>query len=211
MEPSQALPTKDKILHIAIDLFARQGYKDISVREIAKAAGIRASSLYKHYQSKEDILESIFALFRKMIGQTFFSQEELEMRIHAATPEQYLNEAFQLFKQVMWAEETIRIAKIITLEQRRNQSVRQFFMQELIEKPNSLMQYVFERMMQAGTIRPNDACVLAEEYNAYIICLYFEQNFLNDSICLDEIEMRMQRHNRFFARYVLNGVEETMQ
>ena len=49
------LSTKERIRTEALHLFAQYGYDAISVAQIAKAVGIQAPSLYKHYASKEDI------------------------------------------------------------------------------------------------------------------------------------------------------------
>lgn len=203
MNQSRDLSTKEKILHASIDLFAGSGYKEVTVRDIARVVGIKASSLYKHYENKEAILESIFDLFKKMIEQTEFSQEELKGYIQTVSPEKYLNDSFALFKQVMWAPLTIKIAKIITREQQHSHSIRQFFIQEIIQKPVQSLQYVFNLMQENGSLDVKDTRVLAEEYSSYIIYLYFEQNFLNESINLDEIERKMNQHNNFYAQYIL--------
>ncbi len=50
-------PRKKEILERAASLFLERGYKATSVRDIAAAVGIEASSLYSHIQSKESILE----------------------------------------------------------------------------------------------------------------------------------------------------------
>ena len=45
-----------EILDVARDLFARHGYAATSMRDIAEADGIKASSLYSHFRSKAEIL-----------------------------------------------------------------------------------------------------------------------------------------------------------
>ena len=44
-----------------VELFSRKGFHGTSVRELARKAGIKESSLYNHYQGKEAILEAILA------------------------------------------------------------------------------------------------------------------------------------------------------
>ena len=44
--------TKQRILSEALKLFASKGYEAVSVAQIAGAVGIKAPSLYKHYDSK---------------------------------------------------------------------------------------------------------------------------------------------------------------
>lgn len=49
----------DAIVAAAAGLFARQGYRGTSMRDIGKAIGIHAGSLYVHIASKEDLLHQI--------------------------------------------------------------------------------------------------------------------------------------------------------
>ena len=44
--------TKQKIIEKALELFSVHGYDAVSVGDIAKAVGIKAPSLYNHFQSK---------------------------------------------------------------------------------------------------------------------------------------------------------------
>ncbi len=50
---------KDRIRQAAINRFYQKGYFAASMSEIATATGIRKSSIYHHYTSKEDILADI--------------------------------------------------------------------------------------------------------------------------------------------------------
>ena len=52
--------TKEKIFDVALDLFSKKGYDSVSLREIAEEVGIKKSSIYSHYASKEAILIDIF-------------------------------------------------------------------------------------------------------------------------------------------------------
>ena len=45
-----------KYEQIAWDLFAQQGFKEVTVDEIAEAAGISARTLFRYFPSKEDFL-----------------------------------------------------------------------------------------------------------------------------------------------------------
>ena len=53
------VPRKQEILEQAARLFLEKGYNATSVRDIAAAVGIEASSLYSHIKSKESILEAL--------------------------------------------------------------------------------------------------------------------------------------------------------
>ena len=51
-----AVNRRDEILDVARELFAGHGYAATSMRDIAHADGIKASSLYSHFRSKAEIL-----------------------------------------------------------------------------------------------------------------------------------------------------------
>ena len=51
--------TKQRILEAALDLFSDRGYETVSVEQLAARVGIKAPSLYKHFPSKQSILDSL--------------------------------------------------------------------------------------------------------------------------------------------------------
>jgi AcrR family transcriptional regulator len=53
-------PTRERILDAAVELFGRKGYTATSVGEIEAAAGLvpRSGALYKHFESKRDLLDA---------------------------------------------------------------------------------------------------------------------------------------------------------
>ncbi len=52
---------KQRILDEAAVLFQRQGYAETSLRDIAAAAGMKAGSLYYHFESKDDLFTAVLA------------------------------------------------------------------------------------------------------------------------------------------------------
>lgn len=49
--------TKQRILEESARLFLSQGFNETSIRQIGAAAGVTSGALYKHFASKEEILE----------------------------------------------------------------------------------------------------------------------------------------------------------
>ena len=54
------LPTKDRILAAAEEVFATRGFEGASTREIASRAGVNISSLHYHWESKERLYYAVF-------------------------------------------------------------------------------------------------------------------------------------------------------
>ena len=50
---------KEEIVRVAAKLFKEKGYSAVTMRDLARAMGIKAASLYNHINSKQDILNAI--------------------------------------------------------------------------------------------------------------------------------------------------------
>lgn len=61
---NRGLDTRDRVLLVALTLFAERGYRGTSLRDIAKRIGIKAPSLLHHFPSKQQlylaVLDRIF-------------------------------------------------------------------------------------------------------------------------------------------------------
>ena len=76
---------RDAILDSAFALFSEQGYAQTTQAQVARRAGVAASSLYVYFDSKLDLL---FAVYRPWLMQRF---DELETRMTAiAAPRERL-------------------------------------------------------------------------------------------------------------------------
>ncbi|ACU69262.1 transcriptional regulator, TetR family [Catenulispora acidiphila DSM 44928] len=51
--------TKERIQHVALELFVLHGYEKTSLREISDRLGITKAALYYHYASKQELLKSV--------------------------------------------------------------------------------------------------------------------------------------------------------
>jgi AcrR family transcriptional regulator len=59
------------ILLAAADVFARRGYAAATLAELAEAAGFAAPSLYRYFESKEEIVRCLVDLLLGELGATF--------------------------------------------------------------------------------------------------------------------------------------------
>jgi AcrR family transcriptional regulator len=72
---------RDQILETAADLFASKGFHGVSVGEIGRACGISGPALYKHFDSKDDVLAAM------LVGISERLLDEGRARVeHARTP-----------------------------------------------------------------------------------------------------------------------------
>ncbi|RMF64032.1 MAG: TetR/AcrR family transcriptional regulator [Calditrichaeota bacterium] len=57
---ARPLTKKHEVMDAALTLFMRKGIKATTTRDIALRAGISEGTIYRHFESKEDLAESIF-------------------------------------------------------------------------------------------------------------------------------------------------------
>jgi AcrR family transcriptional regulator len=78
-------PRRDRLLRVAEALFARRGYAGVGLREIARGAGIRASSLFKHFPGKRELynqaLQGLFVDMLRMIREASRGEGSYEERL----------------------------------------------------------------------------------------------------------------------------------
>ena len=61
--------TRQRILDVASQLFAEQGYDATSLREIADRMGFTKAALYYHFQSKDEMLKALIDPAFEIIGE----------------------------------------------------------------------------------------------------------------------------------------------
>jgi AcrR family transcriptional regulator len=85
------MDTKSHIFNTALRLFAANGYENVTVRKIADTVGIKAASIYNHYNSKEQILEACYTFYLTYRHISRLSKEQYEPIIRNGTVEEVLN------------------------------------------------------------------------------------------------------------------------
>jgi AcrR family transcriptional regulator len=67
------LHTREKTLQEALRLFSEKGYEAVSVRDIARAVGVKESSLFNHFRNKQLFSTSILAEYSIGVRSSFGS------------------------------------------------------------------------------------------------------------------------------------------
>lgn len=89
--------TKWNLFTIAVDSFAEKGYNNVPMRDIAKIAGIKAASVYYHFKSKEELLETIYKYYDYYYSYFMPPLESLLMLVGKEPPKKILEGALFRF------------------------------------------------------------------------------------------------------------------
>ncbi|MCK8487054.1 TetR/AcrR family transcriptional regulator [Paenibacillus sp. MBLB2552] len=197
--------TKRRILEVAIELFSRNGYSGVSVREITKHVGIKESALYNHFKTKDEILQSIYQLFTNASeGNSLPTPEQLESILQHMDLDDFLRQGFEQFKGTIENPLLTQIWRILNIEQYRDQRAREVILTYIYKGTIDFLESAFQLLQQQKKIK--DAYsprMLAVEYQYPIFAMMTEYLLLKfDNKETDELQQRVEGHIQYFSDYV---------
>jgi len=193
--------TKERILETALELFAQNGYLGTSMNDIARQLGFTKAALYKHYTSKQEILDRIVERMNKMDYERAESYEMPETQPDGFA-EAYLNTPVQKIRAYStaqfdhWTKETFssNFRKMLTLEQYRDQKLAQLHHDYLAGGPLEYMAAIFRKLTDSD----ETAMQLALEFYGPMFLLYSVYDGADKK---ERIAPMLREHiDRFIAR-----------
>ena len=203
MKRSRGEKTKNRILEEAIELFAKKGYKGVSIRELARSVGIKESSIYNHYGSKDEILTAILDLFTSKMEGTVLTEDEIEEKITAYSPEEFWWVGTSKFMDATESARMEKISLIVFQEMFRDVRARDIALKELFSRQQELIELIFTKMKERGIIGQMDTEALANAYSYPMLALRFEYNLLKFwGMDTGPVGRKMAQHIRFIVGIV---------
>ena len=193
--------TKERIIDVALELFAQSGYLGTSMSDIAKQLGITKGALYKHYTGKQEILDSIVERMNKM---DYERAEEYEMpetepdgfaETYMSTPIQNIR-AYAMAQFDHWTKEhfSSNFRKMLTQEQYRDPKLAQLYHDYLATGPTEYMAAIFRKLTDSD----DAAMQLALEFYGPMFLLYSVYDGASDK---DSIAPMLSAHiDRFISK-----------
>lgn len=198
--------TKEKIFDVSLDLFSKKGYDSVSLREIAEEVGIKKSSIYSHYSSKEAILMDIFEYLTNL-----FEHDELlnsrdftlsaDNEILLENPEMFYHQGSEAIKAMFLEERNLKIWRLVFIQMHYNDQIRSYFENEILVKPLTFWKGFFTILKDNGIIRKDtNPELLAKEYYSFPIYLLLEITAKYDDIpqsSLEDFFKQAEEHAKF--------------
>lgn len=204
--------TKERIFDVSIDLFSKYGYDGVSIRQIAKEVGIKESSIYNHYQSKESILESILSYYiNEMLKEeapVMQPNDNLDMDF-----DQFYKEGSARFISKLSEDRMMKITRIFLVESYHNEKIKNFVKDAIIGYAIKGWQDLFDIMKEKRFIKKDaDIKQLAESFYYYGLFLLYEHFIINypedDEKFLKDFEKRTTAHMKLLFNSVKIDDEE---
>ena len=165
--------TKQRILAEALSLFSTKGYEPVTVAEIAKAVGVKAPALYKHYKSKQDIFNAILdemkasydrqAAVMQMDGRNADKDQPLYTGV---SEDAIIERSVQLLLYFLHDDNERKFRKMLTIEQYNNSELAAVYAKQYVDFPLSYQCALFGLMVKAGNTIPENPQIMALQYYA---------------------------------------------
>ena len=193
--------TKERILETALELFAQNGYLGTSMNDIARQLGFTKAALYKHYASKQEILDRIVERMNEMDYERAEAYEMPETQpdgfaeAYLHTPVQKIR-AYSMAQFDHWTKEVFsaNFRKMLTLEQYRDPKLARLHHDYLAGGPLTYMAAIFRKLADSDEA----AMQLALEFYGPMYLLYSVYDGAKDK---DSVAPLLATHiDRFIAR-----------
>lgn len=135
-----------QILEAAVKVFARQGFHQSTVAEIAKEAGVADGTIYLYFKNKDDILVQFFSYRAKQVFESF--REEVD---RAQTSLDKLRNVVRCHLAEFQRDRDGAV--VYQVETHQNSRLAEAQIREMSQMYRDLISEIVEQGQQEGTIR----------------------------------------------------------
>lgn len=170
----RTLKKKTAIIQAALSLFGKQGFSDVSIKDIASLAGVSQVSIYNYFGNKE----ALVAECAKIIMQDTITLAE-EILVSEGTFTDKLARAIQLCQ----AEINVSLSKFISTEASKDSQ----FIRLLVNNINKLKKDIYTEYVAAG----KKVKVINNDISDDVIQLFIDSiNGLGLTVSEEELEKK---------------------
>ncbi|MFA9378955.1 MAG: TetR/AcrR family transcriptional regulator [Lachnotalea sp.] len=165
----EKISTKQRIIEEALSLFSQYGYNGTSVKKIAEAVGIKDSSIYKHFNSKQEIFNQIVATISQRI-----EKKSLEVGLPNVENLEDLTNYYVTFTKDKLVEYTrkmvlfyltdsyvVQFRKLAIREQYSNEVIYEVYRKYYMESSIEFLTVIFKGMIKLGGLKNGSPEIMA--------------------------------------------------
>ena len=164
-----ARDTKGRILAAALEMFSQNGYAGTNIRELSESLGLVKSAMYRHFESKDAIwntlLDELIAYYEARFGST----EHLPPVPDSL--EELVTMTMRMVNFTIHDEKVVKSRKLLSIEQFRDERARDLATKYFLTGLRDMFTQIFAGMMDKGLLRRDDPAMLAFAYTAPISAL----------------------------------------
>ena len=188
--------TKKLILDKSLDFFSNHGYSGASIRQIARAVGVRESAIYNHYKSKEEIFSAILSRFKSQtMSEELLSDDLLD---DLSYPQKFLKNFTKRLIDHWNKPRERKFIRLLLMEQFTKIGSHVLSVSDYLMELRSICKMIFGEMIKEGIVKGTDSEIISEEFIAPLFMLRTEQMSSDEEKDLNKIYNIANKHVEFF-------------
>lgn len=147
--------TRQDILDRALELFATHGFTGSSMRDIARAVGVRESALYHHFPNKNAILSTVLESSGPGALNSLMTSDLVRI-IESLGPHQFLRTMGETVLTLWSTPRERHLLRLIMAEMPRLKEAGLFDLQAQVWRVRARIGELFASLVERGLIKPID-------------------------------------------------------
>lgn len=175
----QSTSTKERLIYSGIKLFSAKGYSNVGIRQLCTSVGIKESSFYNHFKSKESLFREIMGLMVSEGDQVLFTDEEINLLVEKMSIDAFMQENLRRIQSAFTNPVFIAIMRLVVMEGFINPVAYELSeINSYYDVRNATIK-ILERYQEKGEIKACDISTVVDTY-------YHGLKTYNDTYCLND-------------------------
>ena len=188
--------TKKLILDKSLDFFSIHGYSGASIRQIARAVGVRESAIYNHYKSKEEIFTAILYQFKSQsMSEEILSEDLLD---DLSSPNKFLKNFTKRLIDHWNKPRERKFIRLLLMEQFTKIGSHVLSVSDYLVELRSICKMIFGEMIKEGIVKGTNSEIITQEFIAPLFMLRTELMSSDEEKDLNRIYKIANEHVEFF-------------
>lgn len=146
------------IFDAALRLFSNCGYEEVNMRGIAAECDIKSASIYNHFLSKQEILNTIYAYYTEHFFDNLASDAEIKKIIYSGTKDEIIDTITFTFE----SEDTkkyyrmVLTSKLVYMRMFNDEAAKNIFSTFMSAEPEAYVEKYMNYGVSIGRLEPFD-------------------------------------------------------
>lgn len=184
--------TKERIIFESLKLFSKDGFEAASTRAIARSINCSDAVIYKHFKSKQEILDAIVEICSDRL-----LEKTSQVKIEEMCWKDVERICLDMFEFQTTDEWIVPFRQLLVIEQFKNKELGKIYREVFINKPLESMEIMFETLIKLGYMKPGNPKVYARDlYSPF----FMYHTIGGDN---DEVLKNLKEHVTLFRKNVV--------
>ncbi|MEA5004254.1 MAG: TetR/AcrR family transcriptional regulator [Christensenella sp.] len=195
--------TKKKIFVKAVRLFAQKTFERVTIKEIAEAVGVAPSAVYNHFQSKQEILDTIYGFFEEYFTENRPAMEEIAPILGSEPIFDVLHCMDYGFK-VSYEEILLLCIRIIFMRALFDERAGQLFRGVVLRESREYVREVYDRAIATGEYTRFDTDAMSEYHLMCRVYLLLHSLFEPSQENMERLNKNIYKMDAYVTRCLEN-------